>query len=172
MQLSKKEFDFYKTKAYFIARQVGSGYSTDDLIGWGLLSLAKSLKSYVPDGNMSLHSYIVQHMKWDMLDALRATRLESRCDAKKGIFYRETSFDEAGDLATEHGVDTDKIDLRRAVAKLPVKRRRYIETYLANDDLQEASRELKISVESGYQHHFQAIQTLRSLLTADPIAPG
>jgi RNA polymerase sigma factor (sigma-70 family) len=171
-KLSKRDFEFYKTKAYFIAKQVGNGYSTDDLIGWGLVSLAKSLKSYVPDSKMSLHNYILQHMRWDMLDALRLTRLESRDDVKKGVSYREVSYEDGEEPACDLEINTDTLDLRKAVKKLPRKCRRFIEAYFAKGDLQEAARELGISKECGYQHHFQAIQALRTLLTADLTTPG
>jgi DNA-directed RNA polymerase specialized sigma24 family protein len=164
--LSAKEYSFYRMKAYFIAKGLGPGCSIDELIGWGMVSLAKSLKSYIPEGKMSLHSYVVQHMKWDMLDALRVTRLESRLDVKKGIFYRETSLDEAGDLARPEEVDTDKIDLMRSIELLPLKRRNYIKAYLRHDDDGEAAKEAGISLDCGYQHHCQAVRTLREIMLA------
>jgi RNA polymerase sigma factor (sigma-70 family) len=166
-QLSKKDFEFYKTKAYFIARQIGHGCSLDELIGWGLVSLAKSLKSYIPDGKMSIHSYIVQHMRWDMLDALRITRLESRQDVKNGISYKEVSIVDDDELPScEPAVDLNKLDLIKAVGKLSPKRQQFIRAYLECGDFEEAALKVKISRECGYQHHYLAICSLREFLTS------
>ena len=163
--LSKKDYETYKTKAYFLARQLAPGYPCEELIGWGMVSLSKSLNQYVPDGKMCLHSYIMQNMKWDILDAIRIMRLESRDETKKGVTYHEVSIDDMEDLPEIPEVNADVLDLRRAVEKLPKLRRKYIKAYIEFDDREAAAKSLGISLDCGHQHHWQAIRSLRTILT-------
>lgn len=166
MELSRKEYEFYKTKAYFLAREVAPGYPTEDMIGWAMISLVKSLRGYKPDRQLTRHNYILQNMRWDMIDALRNMRLGSRRDTAAGVYYEEGPLEEAHHLSQEPTVDTDRLDLEKAVEKLPRKRRLLIETYFALGDLTLAAKAVGITTENAYQHQYQAVLSLRKLLGA------
>jgi RNA polymerase sigma factor (sigma-70 family) len=168
-EITNKEYEFYKTKAFFLARLIAPGYPIDDMVGWAMVSLVKSIRAYDESKNMTRHNYILQNMRWDLRDALRDMRLGTRKDSSKGVFFSEQSLDlKSLEMPQEPDVDIGKIDLYNAIAKLPPKRRKYIETYLECDDPEQASSKLGISTQCGHQLHWQAIQKLRELMVGEP----
>jgi RNA polymerase sigma factor (sigma-70 family) len=170
MELTKQAFEFFKEKAYHIARHLGPSYPTDDLVGYGLLSLAKSLKSYRKNPNMTFESYAIQHMKWDMTDAIRVMRLENRWDAKKnGASYVEVDMDEPSVarllIVPPPEKTTDLVDLERAISKLPKKTKSFVLAYLKTDSIAVASAAIGVNTQAGYNLHWNAVRLLRNAIS-------
>jgi RNA polymerase sigma factor (sigma-70 family) len=162
--LTSVEFEFYRRQARFVARQVAPEHLVEDMTAEGIASLVKSLRTYDPKSMASLGSYVLQRMKWAMLDAMRVWRGGSRGDSARGVFYADVPLDEARDATTIPAVSTDRIDLARAVSTLPPQRRRFMEAWLRLDDIAQASAEVGMSTNCGAQHYFQAVRALRKAL--------
>jgi RNA polymerase sigma factor (sigma-70 family) len=135
----------------------------DDMAAEALVSLVRSLKTFDTTKNSSLGAHVLQRMRWAVLDALRVLRPGSRWNSDQGVFFAEVELDEnvAALPSSMPTADTDRIDLARAVEQLPPKRRVFIEAYLKCGDAAEAAATLGMSKESGWQHHWQAVQFLR-----------
>ena len=164
--MTRIEYDHWLKQARFVARQVSPAHLFDDMVAEGLASLATSLRTFDPSKQVGLGTYVLQKMRWAMLDALRIWRSGSRLDSSRGVFYTEVELNQAcldkvGDVALQPTVNTDRIDLDRAVAKMPPKRRRFIRAYLRLGDIALAATEVGISTACGWQLHLQATRTLR-----------
>jgi DNA-directed RNA polymerase specialized sigma24 family protein len=166
--VTKVEHDHWRRQAAFCARQVVPTYPAEDMIAEGMASLVTSLRTYKPGGRVSLGGHVLNHMRWAMLDAARAWRPGTRADAAKGIFHTEVELDEARDAATLPAVDTDRMDLERAVATLPPRRRAYVEAFLRTGDVALAAAAAGMSRECAWQHHWQAVRALRKLMVDPP----
>jgi DNA-directed RNA polymerase specialized sigma subunit len=130
-----------------------------------MVSLVKSLRTYDPSKNDNLGAYVLQRMRWAMLEALRFWRAGNRRDTERGVFYDEVALgDVVAVLSVSSAVSTDKIDLARALEKLPPRRRQLMRAYLGCDDVAGAAASVGMSTKSGWQHHWKAVRTLRSLL--------
>jgi hypothetical protein len=92
--LTPTEYDFWKKKAYFVARQTVPTHTTEDMVAVGLASLVTSLRTYDKVSKLSLSNHILNHMRWAMLDAARNLLPGSRKDSARGIFYTEVPLDE------------------------------------------------------------------------------
>ena len=163
--LTRAEFEYYRRQAAFVARQVAAHYPVDDMIAEGMESLVTSLRTYRPDSRMGLGGYILQRMRWAMLDAARVWRAGSRQDAAKGVFYTDVPLDAAKGASTPPAVNLDRVDLERAVSTLPPKRRRFMEAYLRLGDVALASEATGMSAACGRQHFWQAVQSMRKILS-------
>jgi DNA-directed RNA polymerase specialized sigma24 family protein len=126
--------------------------------------LVVALRTYNPVKNSNLGAYVLQKLRWSILDALRVHRAGSRGDSAKGVFYAQVPLDEARDAAVAPAVDLGRIDLARAIEQLPPKRRAFIRAWLRLDDVAKAAAEIGVSTASGWQHSFQAVKALRKIL--------
>ena len=163
-ELTRVEFEFWRRQSAFVARQVVPNYSAADMVAEGMASLVTSMRSYNPTGRMSLGGYVIQRMRWAMLDAARAWRPGTRADDARGVFYISVDLDESRGASTPPAVDTDRIDLARAIATLPPRRRAYVEAYLQLGDVSAAAAAVGMTPNCAFQHHWQAVRMLREIL--------
>ena len=164
--MTRVEYSYWFKQARFVARQLAPAHLYDDMVAEGMASLTTSLKTFDASKQVGLGAYVLQKMRWAMLDALRAWRGGSRLDSSRGVFYTEVELDEerigeALNVAILPAVDTDKIDLGRAISRMPPKRRRFMQAYLRLGDIALASAEVGMSTVCGWQMHFQAVRALK-----------
>lgn len=162
--LTSVEYAFYRRQARFIARQVAPPHLVDDMAAEGMVSLVTSLRSFDPARQVSLGAYVLQRMRWAILEALRAARPGSRLEWSRGIFYDEVPLLRARELSGEAFVSTDRVDLARAIDRLSPKRRQFMRAYLATGDVAQAAAAVGMSVNCGHQHYFHAVRELRKTL--------
>lgn len=163
--MTRVEYSHWLKQARFVAIQVAPAHLVEDMAAEGLASLVTSLRTFDPARQVSLGAYVLQRMRWAILDAMRAHRAGSRADSARGLFYVDVPIDEARDAALLPAVDTDRIDLARAIEQLPPKRRRFMASYLRLGDVALASAEVEMSTECGWQHHFQAVRAMRKAMS-------
>jgi RNA polymerase sigma factor (sigma-70 family) len=162
---------YWTRQAYFVARRLAPVHLVNDMVSEAMVSLVTSLRTFDPARQVCLGAFVLQRMRWAVLDALRSLRPGSRWTSERGIFYDEVELDEKHVDAlpsTLPNVSTDQIDLTRAIGKLPPKRRAFMLAYLKFDDVSKAAAAVGMATETGWQHHWQAVRTLRKLMISDP----
>jgi RNA polymerase sigma factor (sigma-70 family) len=162
--LDKIEYAHWLKHARFVARKLAPAHLVDDMAAEAMVRLVKWLQSYDPKRMASLDNYVSQRMRWAIWDMLRAARPGSRADSERGAFFHEVPLDEARDAALSTAVNTDKIDLARAVSALTPKRRAFIGAYLKCGDVALAAKMSGMSTNCGHQHHFHAVRALRKMM--------
>ena len=159
------EHAYWLKQAKWISRQLAPAHLAEDMVAECMASLVVALRTYDVSRNDSLGAYVLQKMRWACLDALRAQRPGTRTDTEKGMFYEQSQLDEARDAGAPPTVSTDGIDLQRAIAKLPAKRRGVVEAYLRRGDVALAAKAVGMTANCGHQHIWQAVRDLRKLMT-------
>jgi len=163
--LTREEHDHWKEKAYHIARRAVPTYPLEDMVAAGMESLVTSLRTYDPSSKKKKTNYVLQHMRWAMLDAARAMTHASKREQDKGVVYTEVPLDrQVFEIGVPPAVSEDRIDLELAVERLTPRRRAFLKAYLEEDDVVRAALRVGLSEEGGRNMYWKTVRTLRAML--------
>jgi DNA-directed RNA polymerase specialized sigma subunit len=78
--MTRVEYAHWTKQAFFVARQLAPAHLVDEMAAEAVASLATSLRTFDLAKQVSLGAYVLQKMRWAILDALRVWRGGSRLD--------------------------------------------------------------------------------------------